>query len=208
MASLFVIAGPNGAGKSTNNKILLSEEGITAFDYDLELYSLWSRFSYDPAVEEGVRESVAENFLSVKQKALINKTSFAFETNYHHLSSFETVQQFKKSGHETILIFIALPNVEAAIERVKTRVSKGGHSVSVATIRERFERGLAQLDDTFMEFDVVYLYRSEENENSLVYTLLPNLGKAASTDKKLDANILKYLPKIERFVHSSSSTIN
>ncbi len=186
----------------------MKEEGIAAFDYDLELYDLWSIFSFDPAVEDGVRESIGKKFLSLKQEALVNKTNFAFETNYHHLSSFETVQQFKKSGYDTILIFIALSDAAAAIERVKTRVSRGGHSVNEATIRERFEKGLIQLDNTFMEFNVLYLYGSKENENSLIYTLLPKLGKAVCTNEKLDARILNYLPTIEKFVQSSSLAID
>lgn len=108
MASLFIIAGPNGAGKSTNSKTILENEGITAFDYDLELHKIWSMFSCDPAVEDGVRNSVSEKFLSLKEEALIDKKSFAFETNYHHISQFDLIDQFKKSGYATNLIFIAL----------------------------------------------------------------------------------------------------
>jgi ABC-type Mn2+/Zn2+ transport system ATPase subunit len=68
LASIYVIAGPNGAGKSTNSKNLLANEGIIAFDYDLELHHTWSMFSYDPGVEDGVRNSVSEKFLSLKKE--------------------------------------------------------------------------------------------------------------------------------------------
>jgi predicted ABC-type ATPase len=103
LASLFIIAGPNGAGKSTNSKTILANDGITAFDYDLELHTTWSTFSFDPAVEDGVRNSVSERFLSLKEEALISKTDFAYETNYHHPSQFDLIEQFKRSGHTTSL---------------------------------------------------------------------------------------------------------
>jgi predicted ABC-type ATPase len=202
LATVFVIAGPNGAGKSTNSKVILDEEGITAFDYDIELFQLWSKFSFDPVVEDGIRESVNDKFLLLKEEALINKTSFAFETNYNQISSFDTVKQFGESGHKIILIFILLPNVGAAIERVKTRVANGGHSVSEPTIKERFANGLTQLDNTFVAFDEVYIYLSKEKENSLVYTLLPKQKRAMVTSENLSKDILSRLPKLESFVLS------
>jgi predicted ABC-type ATPase len=205
LASLFIIGGPNGAGKSTNSKAILANEGVTAFDYDLELHKTWSMFSYDPAVEDGVRNSVSVKFLSLKKEAIANKTSFAFETNYHHPSQFNVVEQFRKSGHTTNLVFIALSAVETAIERVKYRVAKGGHSVDEKTIRERFELGLAQLDNTFQHFDVVWLFVSKENENSLIYTLHPILNQVERVGE-LSSGLQQRLPKLKDFIKSIESS--
>jgi predicted ABC-type ATPase len=202
LASLFIIAGPNGAGKSTNSKALLENEGIVAFDYDLELYNAWSIFSFDPAVESGVRESVSDKFLLLKQSAIEKKTSFAFETNYN-TSQTGLVEQFKNSGHKTYLLFIALPSVELAIERVKDRVAKGGHSVDESTIRERYTLGLEQLDNTFHQFDVVYLWLSKANENFHPYTLHPNLN-SAEVIEGLNQELSGYLPNLRSFVLSSA----
>ena len=38
--------------------------------------------------------------------------------------------------------FYGLPSVDLAVERVKDRVRWGGHNVSEATVRRRYERGL------------------------------------------------------------------
>jgi predicted ABC-type ATPase len=77
------------------------------------LEKAWRRFNFDPGVEEGVRNTVGEMFLELKNSAIQNKTDFAFETNYHHESVANTAKFFKEAGHETVLIFIALPSVEA-----------------------------------------------------------------------------------------------
>jgi len=97
--TLFIIAGPNGAGKSTISAALLQPFNIKAFDYDEELEQAWRRFSFDPAIENGVRNSVADLFLEKKNLAIQNKTDFAFETNYHHESVPQSVTRFKEAGH-------------------------------------------------------------------------------------------------------------
>jgi predicted ABC-type ATPase len=201
LAAIYIIAGPNGAGKSTNSKALLANEEIIVFDYDLELHNTWSMFSYDPAVEDGVRNSVSEKFLSLKKEAIVNKTNFAFETNYHHVSLVDVIEKFRESGHEINLDFIALADVELAIERVKDRVSKGGHSVNEKTIRERFELGLALLDNTFQRFDVVRVYESKDNKNSAIYTLHPSL-KQIERHGILKRELQQRLPKLESFISS------
>jgi predicted ABC-type ATPase len=160
---LTVIAGPNGAGKSTYSEILLLERGIKSFDYDKELEVQWRNFSYDPSVERGVRESVERHFIEAKQSALLSQSNFSFETNYHTEEVINTVKTFSSSGFFTELIFIALESSESAIERVKDRVAKGGHSVDEETVRERFRLGLHLLDNSFSQYDTVSICLSETN---------------------------------------------
>ncbi len=39
------------------------------------------------------------------------------------------------------LIFLSLPDVEIAVERVRIRVAQGGHNVDEPVIRRRFDKG-------------------------------------------------------------------
>lgn len=200
MPSLFIIAGPNGAGKSTTSNDLLAKEGITAFDYDMELRNAWSNFSFDPAIEDGVRQSISSRFTDLKSEALLNKTSFAYETNYN-VAQINTVNLFRVAGHQTHLIFLALPNVAQAMDRVKDRAAKGGHNVDEATIKERFIAGLSHLDNSFQDFDTVDIYESHEKKNRLVCTLTPSL-KRVTIQSTLSPELARHLPKIEAFVRS------
>lgn len=196
--TLFVIAGPNGAGKSTSSAAFLEPFNLTAFDYDKELELAWRRFSFDPAVENGVRDSVGELFLQMKNSAIQNNTDFAFETNYHHDSVVQSVNRFNEAGHQTVMIFIGLPSEESAIVRVKRRVSQGGHSVDEKTIRDRYKKGLQLLDLTFDEFDRVNLYLSVENELKPILTLDPK-NKIVHYQR---AQLMDRLPCLNAFIRS------
>ncbi len=176
MPHLTIIAGPNGAGKSTYSETLLLERGIKSFDYDKELDIQWRRFSFDPAVERGVRESVERIFTESKRNAILNHSNFSFETNYHTEEIVNTVKIFSNNGFLTELIFIALESSELAIERVKDRVARGGHYVDEETIRERFTLGLHLLDNSYSEFDSDSIYLSETNDLEEILLIEPKKG--------------------------------
>ena len=66
--------------------------------------------------------------------------SFAFETTFSGKGYIRKINEWKKKGYEIIIYFLKRPSVEFAIERVRLRVAKGGHTVSVQDIHRRFER--------------------------------------------------------------------
>jgi predicted ABC-type ATPase len=67
--------------------------------------------------------------------------SFAFETTLSGRRYGALIPAWQRHGHEVILIFLYLPSVEIAIERVRERVRQGGHNVPEEVIRRRFESG-------------------------------------------------------------------
>ena len=69
--------------------------------------------------------------------------SFAFETTLSGKGYAKKIREWKDQGYEIIIYFLRLPSAEFAIERVKLRVSKGGHNVSEIDIKRRFERSWA-----------------------------------------------------------------
>jgi predicted ABC-type ATPase len=198
---LSVIAGPNGAGKSTNSKVLLDLYGIAAFDYDFEFYNSWKKFSYDPLVENGIRERTNKLFVSRKDHSLKTKSSFGFETNYHLATSTEIVKEFGEAGFTTEIIFIALESAEMALERVAHRVAKGGHFVDELTIRQRFTQGLQQFDATFHYYDFVTLYLSEQNHQKLIFTLSPKL-KISYQMNEIPSSLKNQLPRLYEFTQN------
>lgn len=61
---------------------------------------------------------------------LINQNAdFAFETTLTTLSYQSTIERAKEKGYNVSLLFFWLNDVNLAIERVKTRVSEGGHNI-------------------------------------------------------------------------------
>lgn len=131
---MTIIAGPNGAGKSTHSKELLAPFGIEAFDFDKEFYSIWSQFSFDPYIEQGAFERAQKLYTDRRSGAIQKKQNFSFETNYHTKQIFSVIDNFRSNDYHVELIFICLESPEVAIQRVKDRVAKGGHSVDEITI--------------------------------------------------------------------------
>lgn len=164
MPVLTIIAGPNGAGKSTHSKELLTHLGIEAFDFDKEFYSIWSQFSFDPYIEQGAFDRAQELYTVRRSAAIQQKQNFAFETNFHTEQIFSVVDLFRSNGYPIELIFILLESPDIAIERVKDRVAKGGHSVDEMTIQERFRNGLILPDESFRQFNLVSIYLSKQND--------------------------------------------
>src|SRR5258707_166524 len=52
------------------------------------------------------------------------------------------VRQAKNSGYRTFLVYVALGDPELHIERVRLRVSRGGHDIPEIDIRRRYWRSL------------------------------------------------------------------
>ena len=199
MPTLKIIAGPNGAGKSTHSKGLLKDLKIEAFDLDKEFYELWSQFSFDPSIEEGAFARVQELYTERRSEALRIRADFAFETNYHTRQVLATLEMFRVQAYSLELIFICLENVEAAIERVRDRVAKGGHSVAEAVIHERFINGLKLLDESFYKYDRVYIYLSKYRHMDGLLVLEPPVNGITFL-KAIPEAIAKYLPRLQDFV--------
>ena len=63
----------------------------------------------------------------------------------HTLSYLNTIKAAKEKGYSVTLFYFLLNDVNPAVERVKTRVSEGGHNIPEETIRLRYFRGIYNL---------------------------------------------------------------
>ena len=143
---IIIIAGPNGAGKTTfAREYLLKEADCPDFvNVDLIAAGL-SPFDPDRAAIRAARLMLSEI-----QRRIRKGESFAFETTLSGHLYARAIPSWRKAGYRVKLIFLSLPDPEMAIARVKTRVAQGGHNVSNAVIRRRFESGLRNFQDVYM----------------------------------------------------------
>ena len=138
MPTLYIIAGPNGAGKTTASYTLLPEvlhcdEFVNADDIAKGL---------SPFNPEGVAIEAGRIMLTRIKHLLLENKTFAFETTLATRSYVGLIEEAKVKGYEIELVFFWLNKVETCIERVKTRVSEGGHNIPEETIKRRYERGV------------------------------------------------------------------
>src|SRR5665647_1783091 len=128
---IVIIAGPNGAGKTTFAREFLPTDADCPNFVNADLIAAGlSPFAPDLAAFKAGRvmlEAIADH-------ARLGE-SFAFETTLSGVTYAQMIPVWRIAGYTVKLIFLSLPDVEIAIERVATRVIQGGHNVPEEVIR-------------------------------------------------------------------------
>jgi predicted ABC-type ATPase len=116
---IIIIAGPNGAGKTTfAREFLPREAGCPVFvNADLIAEGL-SPFAPGAADIRAGRLMLEEIAAHVRRRE-----TFAFETTLSGRRYIRMISEWKRLGYRIKLIFLYLPDVAVAIERVRTRVN-------------------------------------------------------------------------------------
>jgi len=142
---IVIIAGPNGAGKTTFAREFLPNEAGCPVFVNADLIAA----GFSPFFPE--REAMRGGRLMLEQiKAHVwHGESFAFETTlagrvYSHL-----IPEWREAGYRVKLIFLKLPSVEMAVERVAARVAQGGHNIPEEVIRRRFGHGWSNFEHLY-----------------------------------------------------------
>ncbi len=145
--NLYIISGCNGAGKTTASFTILPEmldckEFVNADEIAKGL---------SPFQPESVSFQAGRIMLERIDELTKSGVDFAFETTLTTLSYLNTIKLAKEKGYSVTLLFFWLNDVNLAIERVKTRVSEGGHNIPEEVIRRRYFRGIYNLNNKFIE---------------------------------------------------------
>ncbi len=135
---VVILAGPNGAGKSTAAPSLLRGYlRVSEFVNADTIARGLSGFSPETAAFDAGRI-----MLRRLREIVSERRSFAFETTLASRTFAPRLVEWKAQGYSAHVVFLWLPGVELAIERVSERVRLGGHDVPTETIVRRYGRGL------------------------------------------------------------------
>jgi predicted ABC-type ATPase len=165
LPKLFIIAGCNGAGKTTASYTVLPELlGIKEFVNADEIAKGLSPFQPETVALEAGRI-----MLKRVNELLANGHDFAFETTLSTRSFVDLCKRAREKDYSIVLVFLWLNSSELAIERVKQRVSEGGHHISEDTILRRYKRGLFNFLNLYKDFvDEWYLLDNSEPDRELL----------------------------------------
>ena len=136
--NVIILAGPNGAGKSTISQELFggAADRPHYVNADTIARGLSAFRSEELALEAG------RIMLDYLKKLGVQKSTFAFETTLATKSFAPWIRELKGAGYIFRLFYLWLPAAEMAVQRVKDRVTGGGHHVPEETVRRRYKRGL------------------------------------------------------------------
>lgn len=205
MPVLTVIAGPNGAGKTRFSSYFKSKGLISVTTLNIDEINKKvdeTELSYDfLRIEEQKRKQVNQIFLNEAKQAIKEKRDFCFESNLSSLYQISPVQLFDETGYQLNLIYIFLDSINKSTERVNKRSQQEkGHFVSNKLIEQNFHGGLKLLNDSFSDWDRVYLMDNNSEIQSptdlLEVLLVAEQGKIIFFNRKPAENLQKHLPNI------------
>jgi predicted ABC-type ATPase len=134
LKNLYIIAGCNGAGKTTASFTILPEilnckEFINADEIAKGL---------SPFNQAGVAIEAGRIMLNRINDLMAQGVDFAFETTLSTRSYQSKIIEAQRKGSFVTLLFFWLNSTDLAKERVKTRVSEGGHHIPEDVIERRY----------------------------------------------------------------------
>lgn len=133
---ITVIAGVNGAGKSSIAGASVRRVGGDYFNPDEVARTLME--------EDAALSQVEANALAWKMgyvqllRAIEERGDYTFETTLGGNTICQTLHDAIDQGEDVRVFFVGLASPELHLARVAARVSRGGHAIPEAKIRERW----------------------------------------------------------------------
>jgi predicted ABC-type ATPase len=153
---LIIFAGPNGSGKTCFASAAYARSDnlpplyINADSIAKALFL----GAYEAAVQAEKRREYA---LSIGQ-------SFVMETVMSTRKKVELMREAKKRGYYVRLEYVTTRSPAVNVERIRNRVSDGGHDVPEGKIISRYERSMRLLPEAARIADDVFIYDNSWTE--------------------------------------------
>lgn len=135
---IIIIAGPNGTGKTTFARSFLPAEARLPRFINADLIAV----GLAPFAPETAAIKAGRLMLEEIERSCRRGDSFSFETTLSGRGYLRHIKQWRMQAYWVSLLFLCLPDAEAAIARVAMRVRQGGHDIPEPIIRRRFTAGL------------------------------------------------------------------
>ena len=145
LKDIIVLGGPNGAGKTTAAQVIVPKTlQIREFVNADEIARGLSPFNVEAVAFAAGRLMIERTRVLVREGE-----SFAFETTCSGRRHAKWLGRCKAEGWRVTLVFLWLPSVQVALDRVAKRVSEGGHDVPPEMVARRYAAGLTNMRNLY-----------------------------------------------------------
>jgi len=163
--NLFIVAGPNGAGKSTYVKRFLPEEMRCREFVNADLIAA----GLSPFAPETAAFEAGRIMLRRLRELAHRREDFSFETTLSGRAYAPLLRELRRAGYQIRLDFLWTPHLDITRNRVRQRVTKGGHNIPNDVQKRRFHLGIRNLAELYRPLvDNWRLYDNTGNRPHLV----------------------------------------
>jgi len=163
--AIFLL-GTNGSGKSTLRSYLDLSEITINIDPDLLNKAYKNKYPKTYEIES------AKEALCQINNAIDKGINFCIESTLAGHGTMQRIKKAKASGFFVVAYYVSLDSVEINLERIKQRVSKGGHDIPEATVRKRFIESKNNLEKIKNSFDKLYLIDNSSPRFKLLWPVV------------------------------------
>ena len=159
---ITVIAGVNGAGKSSVAGANLRHNGADYFNPD----EIARELRADHPGQSETEANAQAWLMGYEQlvRAIDEGRDYIFETTLGGNTICQTLHDAIDRGEEVRLFFVGLASPELHIARVAARVSRGGHPIPEAKIRERWISAIHNLMGLIPRCSAVNVFDNSAND--------------------------------------------
>jgi predicted ABC-type ATPase len=162
-----IFAGVNGAGKTSIYRSIYYEEN-----------KLEKRINTDEMVERigswqdsNLQIKTAREAVKLLNYYINNGISFNQETTLSGKSIIKNMITAKSKGYYIVMNYIGVESSDIAKERVKIRVSKGGHGIPEDAIERRYHESLQNLRAVINICDELNIYDNTNKFEQIAYII-------------------------------------
>jgi predicted ABC-type ATPase len=143
--NLFIVAGPNGAGKSTYVRDFLPLEMRCREFVNADLIAA----GLSPFAPERAAFEAGRIMLARLRELATRREDFSFETTLSGRAYAPLLREFRAAGYRIRLDFLWIPDLAITRQRVRQRVTKGGHNIPDDVQQRRFHLGIRNLAELY-----------------------------------------------------------
>jgi predicted ABC-type ATPase len=190
---IYVIAGVNGSGKSSIGGAAFRQYGGEYYNPDEVARKLMAA---NPTLTQVEANSAAwHQGVKLLKRAITERKDFAFETMLGANTIPRLLAQAATQDIEIYVWYVGLSSAELHIERVQSRVRRGGHDIAAEHIRRRYEHSRLNLIDLLPRITALRVYdNSVDADPAAGKTPKPKLLLHMERGKILNPRNLKQTP--------------
>jgi len=153
---MYVLGGVNGAGKSSIGGAAFRASGADYYNPDENARALTAA---NPTLTQADANSAAwHEGVKLLKRAIAERKDFAFETTLGANTIPRMLAQAAAQGIEIYIWYVGLSSPELHIERVRARVSRGGHDIAAEHIHRRFQHSRLNLIELMPHLTALRVY--------------------------------------------------